>query len=81
MLPNRFLLQTEPVVLTRSVKKVLLNILQNSQENTCARVYFLMKLQRPFSPDDCFMADVFLIYKFIYWTKFINLLDSSYDSG
>ena len=31
--------------------------------------------------NDCFMADVFLIYKFIYWIKFINLLDSSYDSG
>ena len=28
-----------------SVKKVLLEISQNSQENTCARVYFLMKLQ------------------------------------
>ena len=28
-----------------SVKKVLLEILQNSQENTCARVSFLVKLQ------------------------------------
>ena len=26
-------------------KKVLLEILQKSQENTCARVYFLIKLQ------------------------------------
>ena len=28
-----------------SVKKVFLEILQNSQENTCARVSFLIKLQ------------------------------------
>ena len=28
-----------------SVKKVFLKILQNSQENTCARVDFLIKLQ------------------------------------
>ena len=28
-----------------SVKKVFLQISQNSQENTCARVYFLIKLQ------------------------------------
>ena len=32
---------------TRGVlyKKVFLEISQNSQENTCARVYFLIKLQ------------------------------------
>ena len=29
------------------LKKVLLKILQNSQENTCARVSFLIKLQAP----------------------------------
>ena len=29
---------------TCSVKKVFLQILQNSQENTCARVFFLIKL-------------------------------------
>ena len=28
-----------------SVKKVLFKILQNSQQSTCARVYFLIKLQ------------------------------------
>ena len=27
------------------LKKVFLEILQNSQENTCARVFFLIKLQ------------------------------------
>ena len=33
------------VVWTCSVEKVLFEISQNSQENTCARVSFLMKLQ------------------------------------
>ena len=32
--------KSEAVTLRRSVKKVLLKILQNSQENTCARVSF-----------------------------------------
>ena len=35
----------EAVVQRCSVKKVFLEILQNSQENTCARVSFLIKLQ------------------------------------
>ena len=35
----------ETVVQRCSVKKVFLEILQNSQENTCARVSFLLKLQ------------------------------------
>ena len=37
--------QTEAVTQMRSVKKVFLKISQNSQENTCARVYFSIKLQ------------------------------------
>ena len=36
---------TEAVVQRCSVKKVFLKILQNSKENTCARVSFLIKLQ------------------------------------
>ena len=38
---------TNPEVVARrcSVKKVFLEILQNSQENTCAKVSFLIKLQ------------------------------------
>ena len=32
---------------TCSVKKVFLEISKNSQENTCARVSFLMKLHEP----------------------------------
>ena len=35
----------EAVVQTCSVKKLLLEISQNSQENTCVRVSFLIKLQ------------------------------------
>ena len=35
----------EAVTQKYSVKKVFLQISQNSQENTCARVSFLMKLQ------------------------------------
>ena len=35
----------EAVVQRCSVKKVFLKILQNSQEKTCAKVYFLIKLQ------------------------------------
>ena len=38
-------MNTEAVVLRCSVKKVFLEILQNSQENTCARDSFLIKLQ------------------------------------
>ena len=37
--------ESEVVAQRCSVKKVLLEILQNSQENTCARVSFLIKLQ------------------------------------
>ena len=36
---------TEAVVRRFSVEKVFLKILQNSQESTCARFYFLIKLQ------------------------------------
>ena len=37
--------RTEAVAQRGSFKKVFLEISQNSQENTCARVSFLMKLQ------------------------------------
>ena len=38
----------EAVAQTCSLKKVFLEILQNSQENACARVSFLIKLLRNF---------------------------------
>ena len=37
--------RTEAVAQRCSLKKVFLEISQNSQENTCTRVSFLMKLQ------------------------------------
>ena len=37
--------QAEAVVQRGSVKKVFFEILENPQENTCARVSFLIKLQ------------------------------------
>ena len=40
-----FLKRTEAAARRRSAKKVFLKISQNSQENTCARVSFLLKLQ------------------------------------
>ena len=40
-----FSLMTESVAWKSSVKRVFLKISQNSQESTCARVLFLIKLQ------------------------------------
>ena len=40
-------LRTEAVVRRCSIKKVFSEISQNSQENTCARDSFLIKLQAP----------------------------------
>ena len=42
-----FLYTAETVAGRCSVKKVFLEISQNSQENTCGRVSFSIKLQRP----------------------------------
>ena len=49
-----FSLQSSPEAVTQrcSIKKVFLDILQISQENTCARDSFLIKLQ--FTSDGCF---------------------------
>ena len=44
-LPQIVLLLSEAVAQRCSVKKVLLEISQTSQESTCARVSFLIKLQ------------------------------------
>ena len=44
---NRGFLIEKAVAQTCSVKKVFLEISQNPQENTCARVSFLIKLQAP----------------------------------
>ena len=44
---------TEAIVQRCYVKKVFLEISQNSQENTCARVSFLIKLAQVFSCEFC----------------------------
>ena len=65
----------EAVVWRCSVKKVFLEISQNSQENTCARVSLLMKLQ---ASGGCF---------FHFWPTFpivsapFSFLESKYFSN
>ena len=44
---KRFISNLEVVAHRCSVKKVFLEVLQNSQGNVCARVSFLIKLQAP----------------------------------
>ena len=44
-------------------KKVVLNILQNSQENICARVSFLTKLQAVFSYEFCEISKNTFFYR------------------
>ena len=51
----------EAVTWRCSVKKVFLEIWQNSQENTCARVSFLIKLQT--RPGGCFWSHYLFSFK------------------
>ena len=63
----------EVVVQRYSVKKVFLEISQNSQENTCARVSFLIKLQAHsinFKSCDTMTSiahEVKYIYEYVFW--------------
>ena len=62
------LLQSEAVVWWCSTKKVFVRILQNSQEKSCTRVYFLKKLQTYKKRDSgtCFVNSTkFLITPFL----------------
>ena len=59
------LLQAEAFVRRYSVKKVLLEILQNSQENTCIRVSFLIKLLASWTP--LVTASVQALMKYFYY--------------
>ena len=54
----------EAVAQRCSVKKVFLQIWQNSQENTCARVSFLIKLQPPFHTEHLWRL-LLLLVKFL----------------
>ena len=77
---------TEAVVQTCSVKKVLLKVLQNSQENTkcqvskkrlwhgCAPVIFVKFLGTPFSIEHlrCLLLDIFIKGTFSFTVSFIT---------
>ena len=68
-----YLHRVEAVVQTCSVKKVFLGISQNSQENTCARVSFLIKLQASalVAPSDR-SSRANLIFKSVVLKNFVN---------
>ena len=84
---NRSLLLTlfiEAVVQRCSVRKVFSKISQNSQENTCARVSFLIKLQRDFANKET-LAPVFScefceISKSIFFTEHLWATASQNDT-
>ena len=61
---NCFRIIVEAGVQKCSVKKVFLQIWQNSQENTCARVSFLIKLQPPFHTEHLWRL-LLLLVKFL----------------
>ena len=50
----------EAVVRRCSVRKVFLEISQNSQENTCARVSFLIKLQASIPDEEKNISEIFI---------------------
>ena len=79
-----FIQLIEAFVRRCSVKKVFFEILQNSQENTCARVFFLIKLQAS-SLTQVFSCEFFEISKntffiehlwwlLLTWTMYIKTL-------
>ena len=68
------LLQLEAVVRRCSVKKVFLEISQNSQENTCARASFLIKLQ-------VFSCEFFEIFKNTLFHRTPLVADLKYGSS
>ena len=57
----------EAVVRRCPVKKVFLKISKNSQENTCARVSFLIKLGQVFSCEFCEIFKNTFLKKHIRW--------------
>ena len=60
-------------------KKVLLEISQNSQENTCARVSFLIKLQTP--PATLLKKSLWRRCFPVNFAKFLGTPFSQYTSG
>ena len=63
------MLQTEAVVRSCSVKKMFLEILQNSQENTCARDSFIKKesLARELSCEFCEISKNTFFTEHLWW--------------
>ena len=57
-----------------SVKKVFLKILQNSQENTCARASFLIKLQA----SDLFSCEFYKIFQNTFFQRIQPVAASVY---
>ena len=63
-------LYSEAVVQRCSVQKLFLEIPQNSQENTCARVSFLIKLQGFF----CIFRDFYQRYNHLLLNVYISIV-------
>ena len=70
------LLSTEAVTRRCSVKKVFLKISQNSLENTCARVFFLIKLQAEVCIVNATLLEQPSWLDVIYKSNFIEHFDS-----
>ena len=67
-----FLLRSEAVVRRCSIKKMFLKISKNSQENTCARVSFLIKLQAKAAKEtlaQVFSCEFFATFKSTFFTE------------
>ena len=65
----------EAVVQRCSIKKVFLEISQNPQQNTCARVSFLIKLQAS-SPRPTLLKK--RLWHRVYWTPLVAASDTHY---
>ena len=60
------------------LKKVFLEILQNSQENTCARVSFLIKLQASSGRLLLVIVLSMLLFEFFTWRILLEALKDCY---
>ena len=68
---------TEAVVRRYFAKKVTLKVLQNSQENTCTGVSFLIKLQALCKLETCnFIKKEFPVH--VFFCKFCEIFKSTY---
>ena len=60
---TRILVTTEAVAKRFSAKKVFLDISQNSQESTCARVSFLIKFFNMLAASELSLLSIYNIFK------------------